>query len=334
MYALLFVILLYLSDGAVDGMFHDFQALHQWYTWKTGLGKTYKDSYEEILRKSIFTANIRLIEEHNYRFHQDLETYTMSPNQFADLTPQEFSALYLSKLHSRLPAGVSQSHLSTAQLKDLPDQVDWRNMGAVTPVKDQGACGSCWAFSTTGAIEGQLKLQRHELTSLSEQQLVDCSWPEGNEGCGGGLMTQAFEHLIQYGSESEAAYPYKAMTSQCKYRKSDVVAMMLGYKKIKEGNETDLMEAVATVGPISVAINADMPGFMFYSHGVYSIKNCSPLYLDHAVLAIGYGILDGQPYWLVKNSWGEDWGMEGYILIAKNANNMCGIASMASYPIL
>ncbi|BHF63277.1 hypothetical protein SprV_0200626900 [Sparganum proliferum] len=191
-------------------MFRELEALHQWYTWKTELGKTYKDSYEEDLRRSIFMANMRFIEEHNYRFQQDLETYAMAPNQFTDLTPREFSALYLHKMQTLLPPAALQRPRSSLRLEDLPAQVDWRNMGAVTPVKDQGACGSCWAFSTTGAVEGQLKLQKDELIRLSEQQLVDCSWPEGNEGCNGGLMVQAFEHLLHHGSESEAAYPYKA----------------------------------------------------------------------------------------------------------------------------
>jgi C1A family cysteine protease len=218
----------------------------------------------------------------------------------------------------------------------LPASVDWSQSGAVTPVKDQGQCGSCWAFSTTGAVEGALFLTNHSLVSLSEQELVDCSTSEGNQGCNGGLMDYGFEYVVKNGLASEAKYPYTATgPNACKSKGLPVVARISGYKDVPTNSETALMTAIATQ-PVSVAVEADQDSFQFYSTGVMT-KACGTN-LDHGVLAVGYGTMGGQDYYKVKNSWGADWGMDGYILLGRGAKytsaGQCGIQMDPSYPVV
>ncbi|KAG8265837.1 hypothetical protein J6590_085392 [Homalodisca vitripennis] len=216
----------------------------------------------------------------------------------------------------------------------LPKHLDWRKKGAVTEVKDQGSCGSCWAFSATGSLEGQQYLKSKKLVSLSEQNLLDCSAAEGNNGCHGGLMDKSFTYVQKNnGIDTEASYPYDGYVGTCRYNATNNGATDTGYVDITSGSEKALQKAVATVGPISVAIDGSHTSFKHYKSGVYQNPYCSSIYLSHAVLAIGYGSAKkGGAYWLVKNSWGTDWGMKGYVMMARNHDNMCGIATMASYP--
>ncbi|KAG8256917.1 hypothetical protein J6590_059867 [Homalodisca vitripennis] len=218
----------------------------------------------------------------------------------------------------------------------LPKNVDWRKKGAVTKVKNQGFCGACWAFSATGSLEGQQYLKSKKLVSLSEQNLVDCSTAEGNSGCHGGFMNRAFSYVQKNnGIDTEASYPYEGNSGTCRYNPKNNGATDNGYVIITSGSEKALQKAVATIGPISVAIDDEDVAFQHYKSGVYQRGDCSSIYLNHAVLAVGYGSAkNGGDYWLVKNSWGRNWGMNGYIMMARNQNNMCGIATMASYPKL
>jgi cathepsin L len=214
----------------------------------------------------------------------------------------------------------------------LPNAVDWRKSGIVTPVKNQQQCGSCWAFSAVGSMEGQHAKKTGSLLSLSESQLVDCD--QNDYGCDGGWMDKAFEYAIKNGMETETDYPYKPMDEKCNFTKLKVHASFSEYKDVI-GGEAALKKAVANVGPVSVAIDASNPDFQFYKEGVYYNPECSTTMLDHGVLVVGYGSTDnGTDYWVVKNSWGENWGNKGYIWMARNRNNSCGIATKPSYPIV
>jgi len=210
-----------------------------------------------------------------------------------------------------------------------PAQVDWRSKGAVTPVKDQAQCGSCWAFSATGSMEGAVQIASGTLVSLSEQQLVDCSQSFGNQGCEGGLMDQGFEYIIANGITGENNYPYTAADGTCQTGKP-VLARLKSYVDVTAGSEAALLQAVA-LGPVSVAIEADQQCFQFYSGGILSDPSCGTQ-LDHGVLAVGYGTAGSQDFWIVKNSWGSSWGESGYIRMIRGQNE-CGIAQEASYPV-
>jgi cathepsin L len=304
-----------------------------WKGWKELHGKRYLDA-EEHVRRAIWENNLKLVQSHNLMADLGQHTYWLKVNKFADLTVTEFSKMVNGYNVTMRGQRVQHRHefVYNPHVK-LPDTVDWRTQGYVTEVKDQGQCGSCWAFSSTGSLEGQHFKQTGQLVSLSEQNLVDCSGAYGNQGCNGGLMDQAFEYIKENaGIDTEVSYPYEAADDQCRFTKANIGATDTGFTDIKSKDEDALQEAVATVGPISVAIDASHASFQLYSHGVYNEFFCSQTRLDHGVLAVGYGVDSGKDYWLVKNSWGEGWGDKGYIMMSRNKRNQCGIATAASYP--
>jgi len=257
----------------------------------------------------------------------------MEANAFADLTGAEFKAKFLgynaidrSYLRNKNAPAKDMKHLHQTQ---LASSLDWTTKGAVTPIKNQGQCGSCWSFSATGAVEGAVEIATGQLISLSEQQLMDCSSAEGNEGCNGGLMDYAFQYIITNGGIcSESQYPYLGVDVACNANCTKV-SNIKGFTDLTA--ESQFLSAI-NIGPVSIAIEADQPVFQFYSGGVINDASCG-VNLDHGVLIVGYGTdsASGLNYYKVKNSWGASWGEAGYVRLVRD-KNMCGLAADGSYP--
>jgi len=272
---------------------------------------------------STFKSNLDFVDAHNA---DNTKTFKVAMNKFGDLTNAEFARVYMG---TKINVEVKEV---TPVAPNAPASVDWRKQGAVTGIKNQGQCGSCWSFSTTGSTEGCNAIAGRQLVGLSEQNLMDCSTSQGNQGCDGGLMTQAMDYIISNGGvDTESSYPYTAEDGTCSYNAQNVGGTLKSYKNVAAGDETDLMNKNA-VGPVSVAIDASHNSFQFYSSGIYYEPDCSTSQLDHGVLAVGYDTNSQGDYWIVKNSWGTDWGLSGYIWMTRNKNNNCGIATMATLP--
>ncbi|XP_047237933.1 procathepsin L-like [Girardinichthys multiradiatus] len=315
----------------------DLQLDQHWELWKNSYNKTY-DEKEEVWRRMVWEKNLRKIELHNLEYSMAKHTYNQGMNQFGDMTNEEFVQI-MNGYKPEYEGKLKKSLFIKPNFLEVPSAVDWRGKGYVTPVKNQGYCGSCWAFSATGALEGQQFRKTSRLVSLSEQNLVDCSRSEGNMGCHGGWMDWAFQYVMaNRGLDSEASYPYVGRDQFCQYNPMYNSADVTGIIDISRGCERALMEAVAAVGPVSVAIDAGHSSFQFYQSGIYYEQFCSSSKLNHGVLVVGYGFQTSlssvSNYWIVKNSWSTSWGNNGYIYMAKDRNNNCGIASVASYPLV
>ncbi|KAI4344609.1 hypothetical protein L6164_011815 [Bauhinia variegata] len=291
-------------------------------------GKMYETVEEMKLRFGIFSENLEFIRSTNKKGL----SYKLGLNKFADWTWEEFKTHRLGAAQN-CSATLKGNHKLTDVV--LPELKDWREEGVVTPVKDQGQCGSCWTFSTTGSLEAAYAQAFGKYISLSEQQLVDCAGAFNNFGCNGGLPSQAFEYIKYNGGiETEEAYPYTGKDGVCKFSAENVAVRVVDSVNITLGAEDELKHAVGLVRPVSVAFEV-VNSFRFYKKGVYTSDNCgsSPMDVNHAVVAVGYGVEDGVPYWLIKNSWGAEWGDDGYFKM-ELGKNMCGVATCASYPVL
>jgi len=298
--------------------------------WKLTYQKSYSTVEEEAHRFQTFQDNYNFIVNWNA---DETKTSTVGLNEYADLNTAEFSAV-------KNCMSPKKEHIATPGIKEipaveLPSSINWQQAGATTPVKNQGQCGSCWSFSTTGGLEGLCVIKGYELMSFSEQQLVDCSGSFGNQGCNGGLPDYAYEYSAQYGNELESNYPYVAAQQSCAYS-NDAPAYQITttHVDVAQYNWQALAQA-ATVNPVSIGIEADQPVFQLYTGGIITSASCGTS-VDHAVLVVGYDLTASTPYWYVKNSWGASWGDAGYVMIAINGAStsagICGIYSMPSYP--
>lgn len=294
--------------------------------FKEDHGRNYTHQEEHEHRRNIFRQNLRFIHSTN----RANKGYRVEVNHLADRSPEE-----LGYLRGRLQSRASSNALPFPKDKfssNVPDQVDWRLYGAVTPVKDQAVCGSCWSFGTVGELEAALFRKTGRLVRLSEQQLVDCSWNQGNNGCDGGEDFRAYEYVTKHGLASDEDYgAYLGQDGVCHDTKVNAtVTTIQSYVNVTDVES--LRKALANVGPVSVSIDASLKAFSFYANGVFYDPKCrnDTDGLDHSVLAVGYGTLQGEPYWLVKNSWSTYWGNDGYVLISQKNNN-CGVATQGTY---
>lgn len=302
----------------------------EWEHFKKKYDKSYIDVTEEQYRFEVYLRNKKYIESHNAKAKLGQHNFTLAMNKLGDMTSLEYSTLISER--NQIPHRPKNTPVAQ-RLTDVPDSIDWRTKGKVTNVKNQGNCSCSWAFSAAGAIEA-LK-STGPLVSLSVQNLMDCSLDYGTFGCNGGLPYQAFQYVIDNdGIDTEAYYPYTAELGLCVYSSNpaNVGGYCYTYVDVLEGDENDLKTACGNNGPVSAVIDASLDSFRFYGSGVYYDSACNPYNLNQAVLVVGYGTDNGN-YWIVKNSWGTDWGDEGYILMARNQGNMCGIANEANYPL-
>ncbi|KAM9854940.1 pro-cathepsin H [Aulostomus maculatus] len=304
------------------------QDVTQFQSWMVQYNKVY-NMEEYYNRIQIFSENKRKIDKHNEGNH----SFTMALNQFSDMTFSEFRKSFLWSEPQNCSATKGKYSSSNGP---YPDSVDWRKKGKyVTDVKNQQNCGSCWTFSTTGCLESVTAIATGKLVPLSEQQLVDCAQDFNNHGCNGGLPSQAFEYIMyNKGLMTETDYPYTAFEGICKYHAELAAAFVKDVMNITEYDEMGMVDAVATRNPVSFAFEVTSD-FMHYEQGVYTSTKChsTPDQVNHAVLAVGYGEENGISYWIVKNSWGTSWGMDGYFLIERG-KNMCGLAACASFPVV
>ena len=320
------------TTSAMTSLLDEHDEWKQFSNFQERFARKYETLQELENRFQVFRTNLRNIVIHNLDHNQN---FTMGINQFTDLTPEEFKAQYVTGIKGKVESSGCGSFSSSAS--GAPSSIDWRNKGAVTSVKDQGQCGSCWTFSATGAVEGAWAISKGQLIDLSEEQLVECAGLKyGSMGCNGGQMDGAFKYVMEHGQCALSSYPYTSGTGEsgsCKTSCSSVAHLSKCFD-VKPNDQISLKGALAQQ-PVSIAISADTKLFQSYSSGVITSSSCYTS-LDHGVLAVGYGTENGVEYYLVKNSWGASWGMDGYVKIGRsdstNDPGICGIAMQPSFP--
>jgi C1A family cysteine protease len=299
------------KDSYIFGRFQEFTVKHN---------KKYSSIEETVARFKVFQSNYARLE--SFSLNSD-RTYSVGINKFADMTPQEFRKTYRNLDINMLNVEKAKSEGLTFS-EAAPESHDWRKEGAVGPVKDQGQCGSCWAFSTVGNLEGLNYIKTKKFVQFAEQQLVDCDKGQ-DQGCNGGLMENAFAYLKTAGGlEKSSDYKYTARDGTCKFDKSKSAIQVTGSVFAKSQDEEEIKSFLYSTGPLAIAINAEP--LQFYNGGIIDAdaNECDPQSLDHGVTLVGYGSENGQDYWIVRNSWGSGWGEEGYFRFARGKGT-CGV---------
>ncbi|EDW79732.2 uncharacterized protein Dwil_GK17860 [Drosophila willistoni] len=308
-------------------------------------GKVYSDA-ERLYRESIFGAKKALIDLTNKNADIGVGGYRLTLNTLADMTNKEISTLLGSKVSTGGEKFVSD-HINFVTAPNqhitdnLPESFDWREKGGVTPAGFQGVgCGSCWSFATTGALEGHLYRRTGVLVSLSQQDLVDCADDYGNMGCDGGFQEYGFEYIRDHGVTLAKKYPYTQTEMTCKQNQTagipprESIVKIRDYATITPGDEEKMKEVIATLGPLACSMNADTISFSQYHGGIYEDDECNQGEVNHSITVVGYGTENGRDYWIIKNSYSQNWGEGGFMRLPRNAGDYCGIASECSYPIL
>jgi len=306
--------------------------LEHFQQWAFDHGKAYESDSVRAMRTMVWLDNAEFVRQKN----AENNGASFKLNKFADMTHEEYKALLSPITEDAITRATEDMiALSLPPWVDIPKKMDWRDNKAVTPVKNQGTCGSCYSFSTTGALEGACAIKTGKLVSFSEQQIMDCSWQYGNNGCNGGMFDRAFYYIMEQGGiDTEASYPYTMKESHtCKYDAKNKGGQVTNFYYVNQGDESALTAVLALKGPVAIAINAGQRSFQFYNGGVYDDPGCDQS-LNHGVLAVGYGTDadSGKDYFLVKNSWGTEWGLDGFIKMRRNKDNQCGIATYPSIP--
>ncbi|KAM8972231.1 cathepsin K-like [Pelodytes ibericus] len=303
----------------------------EWDSWKSKYGKHYLQVKDELYRRTAWESNWEKIQKHNHLADQGLSTYRMAMNHFGDMTAEEVSTrscLIYKDTQSKSTDIPQKTYIKNY---NIPDAVDWRKSKCVTPVKSQGQCGSCWAFAAVGVIESRLCLKNDELITLSEQQLVDCD--SDNYGCCGGFPISTLGYVAENGIMKTEDYEYTERRFICEYDTDKAINLNTSKYYILPGEE-NIATAIAIDGPITVGFGVDVD-FMFYYSGIFD-GSCSEQ-PNHAIIIVGYGSeveeeedeTNEVEYWIIKNSWGEQWGEAGYGKIKRNVNK-CNIADMAA----
>lgn len=291
---------------------------------------------EYSLRLGIFLSNLRYAQEFNKKNSKHL--FKVGVNQFFALTPSEISQ-YLKGAKGDTSQIINSPYLKDIKTQkrvsnDVPDSFDWRDKkDVVGEIKEQGSCGSCWAFSTITVQESRWSIEKGKKYRLSEQELIDCATT--CYGCYGGIPTNAIDYVIKNQNghfDQDYLYPNRYQREVCKYDPSHDVSLVTGYVKVKSGDENDLKEKLATLGPVSILLDSSPWSFVYYTSGIYNDAKCSKTFFDHAVAFVGYGSENGTDYWILRNSWGTKWGENGYMRIQRNADNVCGLASNCIIP--
>ncbi|XP_062715733.1 procathepsin L-like [Aedes albopictus] len=306
----------------------------EWTSFKGRHRKRYNGT-EEHRRRGNFNSNKARIDSHNKRHDHGGASFRLGVNEFSDMSPEEFAQT----MNGFKPSGAADQSprqaRAAAPTTTSVTSIDWRTLGAVTPVKAQGRCGSCYSFASMGALESHNFIKTGKLVTLSEQNIIDCTIAYGNYGCNGGSMATVYKYVkANSGVDTGASYPYKgAVSNSCEFNPANIGASITDYVLVPK-NEAALQAAVATIGPVSVAIDTSLPSFQLYKSGIYYDPLCSSTKVTHGMLVVGFGTENGTDYWLIKNSYGASWGEQGYLRLARNKNNHCGVASYASYPIV